>query len=87
MKRSTARRIQLIAFVAELALVLFVYRTGRLSMDMYYMLIASFVVYTVLGLVCMHYLRCPNCGRWPTRGWWYHQHCPHCGASLKQEED
>ena len=87
MRRSTAKWIQLVIFLAEAALVLYISRKGPLTQGMYTLLIVSLGVYCIAALFFQYHMRCPKCGKWPTRGWLHAQYCPRCGEPLDQEKE
>lgn len=43
------------------------------------------VVYIGIITACHFFLRCPNCGRWPSRGSFWAKYCPRCGHELDEE--
>lgn len=87
MKRSTARLIQLVVFIADVALVVAISRAERPTEGMFTLLYAAIAVSAGVVIYCRYRMRCPKCGRWPTRGYLAHSHCPYCGEPLDKERE
>ena len=43
---------------------------------------AASVVYFVVSLVLLYFMRCPHCGAWPRGGTFFDEYCPKCGRRL-----
>ena len=44
-----------------------------------------FAVYVPVALILNYFQRCPNCGAWPSKGSFFHEYCPRCGAHFSDE--
>lgn len=78
MNRSTWKVIHILICILAVFLV-FLFAIGKNQG----MVMITVLIYMVADLVCMHYLRCPNCGRWPGKHFLFDEYCPRCGEHLE----
>lgn len=78
------RRIYKLIIVVATMLLLLVAVLSKIGLSGAWCGVAT-VVYIGIMIVCNFFLRCPNCGRWPSRGGFGAKYCPHCGKELDEE--
>lgn len=78
MERSTKKIINLLVMTAGIAAVIVF-----VLLQMETAAIISLIVHFAVSLVCSHMLRCPHCGRWPSKRWLFEEYCPRCGEHLE----
>ena len=77
MSRSTAKVLTVVSMLV-LIIVVIICSVNQQKAAVIIATILWIGLYTYL----LRYLRCPNCGAWPRKGFLFHAFCPKCGEPL-----
>ena len=75
MNRGITKALLILSYALTLVLMA-VFHSNRIAM----FFIAALGI--AAGLVLIHLLRCPKCGRSQGKAWLFSAYCPHCGEPL-----
>ena len=77
MKRWVAKLLSVLITVILSVAIVFSELKGNRGASIVFLTIAA-----AAGIAFSWFLRCPHCGRWPGRFWFFYTYCPYCGEEL-----
>ena len=77
MSRSTAKILSIVCAVVAVVIACLFIPSGNKAASM-----IVFLIYIPIGVYLNYCQRCRHCGRWPRKGDFWDEYCPHCGEKL-----